>query len=76
MDLIVTIGGEDYDARDPSIGIWDGATGASISLFEGHRNAIRGVEFAPDGESFITWSWEYKADENVAKLWNSPQEDF
>ena len=37
-------------ARDTAVGLWDVATGRELRRFEGHRDMIRSVAFAPDGQ--------------------------
>ena len=50
---------------DGTARLWDTATGAEIHRFEGHKDRVSSVAFAPDGATLITGSHD-----GTVRLWN------
>jgi WD40 repeat protein len=47
---------EAFADRDPTIRVFDVASGNEVARFEGHRNAITALAFAPDGQRLVSGS--------------------
>ncbi len=50
---------------DDTIRLWDVRTGALLWKFEGHASSVESLEFAADGNTLASWSWN-----GTVLLWN------
>ncbi|MGH2552691.1 MAG: hypothetical protein ACRDEB_03175 [Chitinophagaceae bacterium] len=53
-------------SNDKTIKLWDLATGKLVDSLVGHTNAVRFIQFSPDGNKIITTS-----DDQSAKIWGA-----
>jgi WD40 repeat protein/serine/threonine protein kinase len=56
-------------ARDPSINLWDVATGQNLLRLKAHDNVVRAVAFGPNGRRLITASVDHTARVRNAFSW-------
>jgi WD40 repeat protein len=73
-------GGTDKDGTwvsnpDPSVRLWDVATGKELRKFDGHTDQVLGVAFTPDGKHLVSASgdrtlraWEAQGGKELRKL--------
>ena len=61
-------------SHDKTLNVWDAATGAKISVLEGHSEAVYGVSFSPDGGKMTTGGadrsvlvWDARSGEQVIR---------
>lgn len=40
-------------SQDRTVGLWDGRSGASLQILNGHESMIAVVAFSPDGKTFV-----------------------
>jgi WD40 repeat protein/serine/threonine protein kinase len=52
--------------KDGVFDVWDVANGKKIRAFEGHKSAVRGVAYSPNGRQIVTGS-----DDKSVKVWDA-----
>ena len=50
---------------DPTLRLWDVATGKEIRSFAGHTGEVSSVAFSPDGRFALSGSWDH-----TVRLWD------
>ncbi len=67
--FIATAGGSDRaevgPPRDPTVRLWDTATGREIRTFAGHLHIVQTIQFSPDGKQLLSSGYDH-----VARLWS------